>query len=149
VKQAAVAVVLALCAQGAAAQMYKCVDARGVTHYADKPTPGCANTEVDIRASPPISGRLAPPAENAAQQEADFRRRRLEREEAERSERAQRAELESRCASLRQEHALLASGRRLVQFDARGERVYVEDSVRERRLAEVQAALQECPASGR
>lgn len=72
--KAAGAALLALFWAGAAtAQMYKCVDARGVTHYADKPTAGCANAAVDIRASPPISGALAPPAENRAQQEADFR----------------------------------------------------------------------------
>lgn len=138
------ALVLALCAQGAAAQIYKCVDARGVTHYADKPTPGCSNAAVDIRGSPPISGTLAAPAENTAEQEADFRRRHLEREEAERVQRVERATLESRCAVLRQERAVLASGRRLVQINPQGEREYVDDAVRERRLAEVQAALQQC-----
>jgi hypothetical protein len=141
---AGAAFVLALFAPGAAAQMYKCVDSRGVTHYADKPTPGCTNAAVEIQGSPPISGRLAPPAENSAQQEADFRRRQLEREEAEHSERAERAQLESRCANLRQERAVLASGRRLVQINAQGERVYVDDAMRDRRLADVQAALQNC-----
>jgi len=132
--------------------MYKCVDARGVTHYADKPTPGCANAQVDIRPSPPISGRLAPPGENAAQQEADFRRRQIEREQAERAERAARtehAERDARCASLEQERAVLASGRRLVRFNAQGEREYLDDAVRQQRLSEVQAALQQCPASSR
>jgi hypothetical protein len=129
--------------------MYKCVDARGVTHYADKPTPGCANAEVDIRPSPPISGRLAPPAENAAQQEADFRRRQIEREQAERAERTEHAERDARCASLEQERAVLASGRRLVRFNAQGEREYLDDAVRQQRLAEVQAALGQCPVSGR
>ena len=128
--------------------MYKCVDARGVTQYADKPTPGCANAPVDIRPSPPISGRLSPPGENAAQQEADFRRRQIEREQAERAKRAEHAERDTRCASLQQERAVLASGRRLVQFNAQGEREYLDDAVRQRRLAEVQAALQQCP-SGR
>ena len=30
------------------AQMYKCVDERGVTSYSDKPRPGCKGGEVDI-----------------------------------------------------------------------------------------------------
>ena len=35
-------VLLCLAAFPAAAQMYKCVDSRGVTHYTDKPlTSGC------------------------------------------------------------------------------------------------------------
>ncbi|HYX65979.1 MAG TPA: DUF4124 domain-containing protein [Burkholderiales bacterium] len=144
-QRAAAAVVLALAASATAAPMYKCVDERGVTHYADKPTPGCANAPVDIRASPPISGALAPSGEDAAQQEADFRRRRMEREEAERLQRAERAELLSRCTSLKQERAVLSSGRRLVQINEQGERVYLDDAVRAQRLAEVQAALEQCP----
>ena len=143
-KLVGVALLAVLWTGSAAAQMYKCVDARGVTHYADKPTPGCRNTEVDIHGSPPISGALAPEIENPAQQEADFRRRQSEREETERNQRAQRAHLESRCASLRQEQAVLESGRRVIQFNEQGERVYLDDTVRERRLAEVQAALQQC-----
>lgn len=145
-RAALAALVLALGAPAAAwAQMYKCVDARGVTHYADKPTPGCANSAVDIRGSPPISGRLAAPGEGTAQQEADFRRRQSDREQAEQAEGAARAELERQCAQLRREHAVLASGRRLARIDAQGERIFMDDAERERRLADVQAALRRCP----
>jgi hypothetical protein len=138
----AAALALALPAQ---AQMYKCVDARGVTHYADQPTAGCKNATVDIRPSPPISGRLAPPPADPAQQDADFRRRQLERAEAERDEREQRAALESRCAALRQDRTMLTAGTRLVQLNAQGERVYLDDATRARRLADVAAALGACP----
>ena len=124
--------------------MYKCVDARGVTHYADAPTAGCRNARVDIRPSPPISGRLAP-AQDEAQQEADFRRRQIDREQAERTEHAQRAELESRCATLAEQRAELTSGRRLARIDAQGEPVFMDDAERARRLAEAQAALRQCP----
>jgi Domain of unknown function (DUF4124) len=144
VKVARAALVLALAAPAAAAEMYKCVDARGVTHYADKPTPGCQNTALDIQASPPLSGALAPPAESTAQQEADFRRRRLERDEAESAEQAERTQSERRCATLRAERAVLSSGRRIAQIDATGERVYMDDAVRDQRLAELQAALAQC-----
>jgi len=40
----------------AAAQMYKCVDERGVTHYTDKPRPDCKGGKVDIRPIPSLSG---------------------------------------------------------------------------------------------
>lgn len=56
------AATLALTMFPAAAQVYKCVDARGVTHYSDKPQPGCKGGPVDIRGSPPISGESAPAA---------------------------------------------------------------------------------------
>lgn len=145
-RRPAAALVLMLGTTGVAAQMYKCVDEQGITHYADQPTPGCTNAKVDIRASPPLSGGLVPPAGDTASQEADFRRRQMEREQAARAERAQ---LESRCAVLRQENAMLSSGRRLVRINEHGEREYVDDALRERRLAEVRAALEGCPASGR
>ena len=135
---------VALAAPAAAGEMYKCVDARGVTHYADEPTAGCRNARVDIRASPPISGRLAAP-QSEAEQEARFRRRQIEREQAERTEHVQRAELESRCATLNQQRAELTSGRRLARIDARGVPVFMGDAERARRLAEVEAALRQCP----
>lgn len=144
-KPAAAALLALFWMGGAGAQMYKCVDAHGVTHYADKPTPGCANTAVEIAPSPPISGRLAPRRDDPAQQEADFRRRQLERANAERAEAARRSALERRCASLHQQRAVLASGRRLAQTNAQGERVFMDDATRERRLADVQAALAQCP----
>jgi hypothetical protein len=139
------AALLALWMGGACAQMYKCVDARGVTHYADEPTAGCANARVDIRPSAPISGRLAAPAQDTAQQEADFRRRQAERADAEREEQAQRAALARRCAELRTQQGGLSSGRRIAQVNAQGERVFMDDEVRTQRLAEVQAALARCP----
>lgn len=130
---------------GASAQMYKCVDARGVTHYADKPTPGCTNAKVDIRPSPPISGRLSPPADDTAQQEADFRRRQVDRADAERAEQEQRSALQRRCAELRYQQARLSSGRRIAQVDAQGERIFMDDDVRAQRLAQLQAQLAQCP----
>ena len=49
----ALTVLLLGCAP-AYAQMYKCVDQRGVTHYSDKPLPpSCKGGEVKIRATPP------------------------------------------------------------------------------------------------
>jgi hypothetical protein len=140
----ALALLLIAWTSGAAAQMYKCVDERGVTHYSDKPTAGCRNTAVDIQGSPPISGKLAPPAGNTAQDEADFRRRLNERDQAERAQRAEQAVLASRCSNLRQEQAMLSSGRRVVKINANGEREYMDDAVRDQRLAEIRAALEKC-----
>jgi hypothetical protein len=138
------ALLLIFWATGAAAQMYKCVDERGVTHYADKPTAGCRNSAVEIQGSPPISGRLSAPADSTAQQEADFRRRLMEREQSQRAQRAEQAVLDSRCANLRQEQAMLGSGRRVVKINAKGEREYLDDSVRDARLAEIRGALEKC-----
>ena len=71
----ALTVLLLACAP-AYAQMYKCVDARGVTHYSDKPLPpSCKGGAVKIRATPPSSGTSTPSVPAAAGTAADLNRR--------------------------------------------------------------------------
>ena len=124
-------------------QMYKCVDRNGVTHYSDTPQAGCNAAEVDIRPIPSISGaQAAPRSEDFSQQDADFKRRQNERAAADARE---RESLEARCSSLRSEHAVLSSGGRLWRYSDQGERVYVPDEVRDRRLTHVREALRACP----
>ena len=72
------------------AQMYKCVDERGVTSYSDSPRAGCKGKEVDIRPIPPVSGELKPDTSDLAGREADFRRRQIERSDAQADEDAGR-----------------------------------------------------------
>lgn len=124
------------------AQMYKCVDERGVTHYSDQPRPGCTGGKVDLQAIPPVSGKVAPPVTPVPQQDADFKRRQMEREQAEARD---KAALEQRCARLRQEHGALASGTRFYKFNAQGERVYLEDAARDARLVKLKEELRGCP----
>ncbi len=70
----ALTVLLLGCAP-AYAQMYKCVDARGVTHYSDKPLPpSCKGGAVKIRATPP-TGTGGPSVPAAAGTAADLNRR--------------------------------------------------------------------------
>jgi hypothetical protein len=128
----------------AAAQMYKCVDARGVTHYTDKPlTSGCRSEKVDIQASPPLGGGAAPRApQSFAGQDAEFKRRQIERDQAELQEKQQVA---MRCAKLRNEYSVLASGGRIYQRNSLGERVYLEDSTRDTRLAQLKEEMRRCP----
>ena len=137
-------VLAALLASGTAvqAQMYKCVDERGVTHYTDKPRPGCKGGPVDIRPIPSLSGSVTERGQDFEREAADFKRRQNERERAAAKE---RAELAARCKSLRQEQARLSSGRPLAQVNANGERVYLPDQVRDQRLAHVRDALRGCP----
>jgi hypothetical protein len=113
------AAVLALSALPAAAQMYKCVDERGVTHYSDKPQPpGCKGGPVDIKGSPPISGTVSKPPPVDEKVEA-----------------AKKAALDQRCANLRQEHAAV-SGLGRIQMD---------EETREARLAAIKEQMKGCP----
>ena len=78
--------------------MHKCVDARGVTQYLDKPCPDGKGKEVDIRGQPPISGKLTPHREDLKGAERDFQRRQIQQT---RQEEAQAAQLRQRCESMR------------------------------------------------
>jgi len=124
------------------AQMYKCVDERGVTHYTDKPQPGCAGGQVDIRPIPPVSGQESQRSSSLAGEDAEFKRRQIQREQAEARERTLLAQ---RCANLRSEYALLGSGVPVIKSNERGERVYLEDEVRDARMAQIREEIRACP----
>lgn len=121
------------------AQMYKCVDAKGGTRYGDRPGPGCQ--PVDIRPSPPISGEVKAREENFAVEDAELKRRLLERDEAQAKARAAD---EERCASLRRENTVLSSGVPIRRFNDKGEAVFMDDAVRDNRRAELAQALRGC-----
>jgi len=133
---------LLLAAVPAWAQIYKCVDERGVTHYTDKPRPGCSGGPIDIRPIPPVSGKESSRSSSLAGEDADFRRRQIQREEAEAREKAAAAQ---RCSNLRSEYALLGSGVPLIKSNEHGERVYMEDATRDARMAEIKEQMRACP----
>jgi sRNA-binding protein len=128
----------------ARAEMYKCVDANGVTSYLDSPRPGCK--EVDIQGQPPISGSIEGHKENFSREEAEFRRRQIEREKAEAKEQQAAAAKKQQCDRLRSEYARLDGARRvLVRIEPNGDRVYLDDEDRRRQLAELRGKLSACP----
>jgi hypothetical protein len=134
---ALVALLVPLCAQ---AQLYKCVDEHGRTNYRDQPAAGCK--AVDIRPSQPLSGALQGSQESFAVRDADLKRRQLERDASAAQERETK---ERRCADLRRENIVLSSGARISKLNEQGERVYMEDASRDRRLAQLAQELRACP----
>jgi hypothetical protein len=135
-------VFLLLVAFPAWAQMYKCVDERGVTHYTDKPRPDCKGGKVDIRPIPSISGKGSPASRDLASQDADFKRRQIERGE---SEAKDKAALDQRCARLRREESWLSHGGRITYTDAQGKREFIDDTTRDTRLGQLREQLRVCP----
>jgi Domain of unknown function (DUF4124) len=134
---------LLLAPLGAQAQMYKCADEHGKTRYSDQPGAGCK--EIDIRPSPPLSGALQNRDESFAVQDAELKRRQLEREAADAKDASERDALQRRCAALRREQTVLGSGVRISNVNAAGDLVYMDDTTRERRLAELARELRNCP----
>ena len=136
-------IVLLVLALPAQAQMYKCVDARGKIQYTDKPLEGCK--EAEIRGSPPISGELRPPPQDLSKEDADLKRRLIENEQAAAKERQERVALAARCARLRSDLQLYTAGGRIATTNAQGEREYMDDATRERRIAALRDQLRLCP----
>lgn len=120
--------------------MYKCVDEHGRTNYRDQPAPGCK--ALDIRPSAPLSGNVQGSQESFAVRDAELKRRQFEREAAAAQERETR---EQNCARLRREQVVLGSGARISNTNAQGERVYMDDTSRDRRLAQLAQELRGCP----
>ena len=134
---------LVLWAASSPAQMYKWVDERGVTHYSEKPPPGRKAQQIQSApaapATPPApaSTQSTNPAPTWSEQERDFRRRAIEREQA--AEKKQKKEDEERyraamrrelCLDARSTVAALSESRPVYWINQRGEREYLEDSAR-------------------
>lgn len=132
-------------AGGALAQQYKWVDKDGRVRYGDVPPPGVNAKPLRAPSGPatPAPGATAKEAGNKpltpAQQEAEFRKRRLEAEKAQEKQ-AKAAEDEKarrdNCSSARQQLVTLESGQRIARVDpSTGERSFLEDSQRSGEVA--------------
>ena len=136
---------LSLAALPVHAQMIKCVDERGVTHYTDKPRPGCKGGEVDIRSQPPISGKVPGGKQDLGAEERDFQRRQNQRGREEEAEAKRLADDKRRCASLRANLERYSAQRRIASIDAKGERVFMDDAKREAKLSQLNEEIaQKC-----
>jgi hypothetical protein len=141
---------LLLAALPASAVLYKWVDQDGKVHYSDQPPPDGAKKSGVIAApapsapsTPTPSGDAANPAPKgpptAAEQEMEFRKRRLEAAEAEakRQQEAQAAEEKKRnCAQATNRLAALETGGRLTKYGPNGEQVYLSDAELAKELGE-------------
>ena len=143
---AVVAAVLLAASTAAQAQMYKCVDERGVTHYSDKPRPDCKGQKIDIQPIPPVGGKVQERSQDASRDEADFKRRQIDRDHAEARDKAAQNALAQRCARMRSDYGRLLNARRVIEkYGDKGERVYMEDATREQRLAQMREEMRGCP----
>jgi hypothetical protein len=130
-----------LLAAAAQAQMYKCVDAKGVTQYTDKPCAAGKGREVDIRAQPPISGKLESYGSDVNTAERDFRGRQQQREREEQKEATADAARRNRCEQLRAEQQRWISVNRIFVTDDKGERRYLSDAERQAKTAQYEAEI--------
>ena len=134
-----------LAAVAAQAQVYKCLDANGVTVYRQDPCPPSMKRETMSKPSIAPAPAAAPAAAagkagkgeakkgplTPAEQEQAFRQRQQDAAKAakEADEKANQAKLkEQNCNNARQRLATFSMGGRISKVDANGERYYVDDA---------------------
>jgi len=119
----------------AAAEMYKWVDEKGVTHYSESPPPDGKGGKVDIK--PQGEASHAPPTD-WKQKEQDARQQRIQKEQAERQQQGeaqnQAAVRTNRCRESQRQLSIVQMARPLYQVNEKGEKVYLEDAERQREI---------------
>jgi len=156
-KRLAFLAALAVLAAPALAQQYKWKDASGRTQYGDIPPAGVhaerlARSSVGTvsgGASATSSGDAAKPAsgpKTAAEQEQEFRKRRMEAEDKQRKDDklAQDSRVkQENCTRARQQLASLESGVRQMYINAKGEREFLDDAQLEAQKVDARRAVSE------
>jgi hypothetical protein len=137
---------LALAAVTAGAQtMYKWVDEKGTTHFSENPPPdGKKATKIEPKVTPPSSPATAKDGPEAWRaQEADFRRRQIERGQREQAEGRDKALRAQNCAEARRRLATLQNTHRIYRDNEDGTRSYMTDEQRDAAIARLREAARE------
>jgi len=159
------AALAAFAAHGPAHAQYSWIDDHGTRVFSDRPPPPGtpASRILQVPRAPTAASLYALPAAAApataetkaeaakpptlAERDADFRKREAQRDadEHKAAEEARRkADLAEQCAAARRNEAALTSGERMADVDARGERAFVSDDEKARRLVQVRRFLATC-----
>lgn len=136
-----IAILLLLTTGMAFGQVYKWVDTNGETHYSDRPPTGKFKSESKLLSSgvieSPAAGKTSDSAtksKSVAEQEAEFRKRQIEKEETDKKNQKKEAEAAQRhhnCEAARSYLKGLETGQRVAHIDPdTGERSYLDDKQR-------------------
>lgn len=139
--RSALLVALAVSSAMASAQIFECTDAKGNKQYSKYCPPGTVQERQVIRAGEDTgpAGSAAP--KSVREQEVEFRKRLLERQETESKAakgKADAAEADENCTSARGRLRALEDGQRISRMDPdTGDRIVIGD---EERAAEIDSA---------
>ncbi len=128
------AMLLAL-ALPAAADMYKWVDDKGVTHYSETPPPeGTKSKKLDLPTATPSGDTRPETAQDWKNRELELRKQRLKKESAEAKEKEQSdktaADRKRLCITAQNKLDILQGGGGIYHMNERGERVFLSDDER-------------------
>jgi hypothetical protein len=139
-------IALVLLSFNAQAALHKWVDAEGKVHYSDTIPPEVSTTQ-NVRN---ISGkdRGDAPADNApkslAEREAEFKKSRQAKEDKAEKKAQTEAQAEARsrnCEASRQNARMIEEGVRITTYDAKGERTFLDDETRAKKLEEARESI--------
>ena len=115
-------------------QVYKWVDEKGVTHYGEAPPQGRQAAEVPDKLGTPGPQGLRP-AEDLQEKDREFRQRKIQADAAQEKQQQEAARRQELCNQQRDLLARLKQSGRTYRLDAKGERVYLDDSERDASIA--------------
>ena len=145
--RAVTAAALMLFALGAGAQaMYKWVDEKGVTHFSENPPPdGKKAAKIEPKVTPPSSTPSAAGSKSGPEQwkaqEAEFRKRQVERGQRDQAETRERAELEQKCAEARKRLAFIEEHGTIYSRKDDGSRAYMSEAQRAATITELRGDI--------
>lgn len=137
---------LALIFSGTAfAGITRWVDAEGKVHYSDEPPPSGAKNEKQIVVPPsaPVPSKESA-SKSLADKEMEFRKRQQEQADAQakKDKEAAAAKVKQQnCDRAKATQRNLESGVRAFSINEKGERVYMDDSARQKALADAKKAV--------
>ena len=144
-KKILLSLLILLAANHAYAEVYKWVDSSGKVQYSDHP-PASNKTQklkIDTSSSATQSpgNRKAPAASSMMDKEIEFRKRHVEAEEAEKKQEKQAREAKQKqenCGNARGNLRGLQESGRVVKYDDKGERSFLDDAARQQAIERAQ-----------
>lgn len=127
------------------AQVYKWVDSSGKVQYGDQPPPSNKIQKLKVEKSSPTvqsaEGEKTPVAKSMADKEIEFRKRRVEAEEAQKKQDKQANEAKQKqdnCINARGNLRSMQESGRIVKYDEKGERTFLDDAGRQQAIEKAQ-----------
>jgi hypothetical protein len=136
---------LALICLNAHAGLNKWVDAEGKVHYSDTPPPDAKTESVrSIAGKDQAGGQSGYTPKSLAERDAEWKKNKAAKEEAAQKQSQQNEQSQVKkqnCENARQNVRTLEEGGRVVTYDANGEKSYMDDEARAKRLEEARKAV--------
>ena len=139
--------VLLVCLLSAApvyAELYKWVDEKGGVHYSDQPGKGNVKTEKKLDIPSKASDAPVAASKSWEERNVEFKKRQNATADAEAKQQKEAQEAKTKtenCTKAKNTLQTFESGQRVVTYDSKGERSYMDDAQREKALSDARKSV--------